>query len=158
MRGFLARVWLLTSLVLIHVVVFPHPASAFDYYDLYLVAHADDWQVFQAPNTFSDVKLGDRVLIIHASASDAGRTDGYWQAREEGAKASVRWMVGNATETNTWITACSEFLCHSIFTWTYGPVTVAFLRVPDGGGEGTDQCGGFGNGTPAYRRTYFRTF
>lgn len=74
----LTRVWLLTSLVLIHVAVFPHPASAFDFYDLYFVAHADDWQIFQAPNTFSDVKLGDRVLIVQASASDAGRTDGYW--------------------------------------------------------------------------------
>jgi len=125
-------------------------AEAFDYYDVYFVAHPDDWQIFQAPNTFSDVKLGDRVLIIQASASDAGRTDGYWQAREEGTKASVRWMVGDASESDAWVTACSQLRCHTIFTWNYGPVTIAFLRVPDGGGLGTDSCGGFGKGTPAY--------
>lgn len=150
MRDFLTRVWLLAVIVLTCSVAFPHSIGAFDFYDLYFVAHADDWQIFQAPNTFSDVKLGDRVLIIQASASDAGRTDGYWQAREEGAKASVRWMVGTATETSTWITACSYSSCHNIFTWTYGPVTVVFLRVPDGGGTGADGCGSFGNGTPAY--------
>jgi hypothetical protein len=150
MRTSLIRVWLLTTIVLTYSVIFPHHGRAFDFYDLYLVAHADDWQIFQAPNTFNDVKLGDRVLIVHASASDAGRTDGYWQAREEGAKASVRWMVGSAPETQAWITVCSQVLCHNIFTWTYGPVSVAFLRVPDGGGEGADQCGSFGSGTPAY--------
>ena len=143
-------VQLLTAIILTYGATVPLPARAFAYYDLYLVAHADDWQIFQAPNIFSDVQLGDRVLIIQASASDAGRTDGYWQAREEGAKASVRWMVGNAPETQAWITACSQFQCHNIFTWTYGLVTVAFLRVPDGGGAGAGQCGGFGNGTPAY--------
>ena len=125
-------------------------AWGFNFFDLYVVAHADDWQIFQSPNTFSDVKAGDRVLIIQASASDAGRTDGYWQAREEAAKASVRWMVGNAAETSAHITVCSVVRCHSILTWSYGPVTVAFLRVPDGGGVGSGACGTFGNGTAAY--------
>lgn len=58
--------------------------------------------------------------------------------------------MGNATETSAWIPVCSHISCHNIFTWTYGPVTVAFLRVPDGGGTGADGCGSFGSGTPAY--------
>lgn len=121
------------------------PASAS--WDVYAVAHPDDWQLFFSPNLPIDVQNGDQVLIVQFTAGDAGRVDGYWQAREAGAKASVRWLVGAGTESEE-VVSISQ---HRLYLWTYGAVSIAFLRLPDGGGFGAEQCNGVGYGTPAYR-------
>lgn len=70
-------------------------------YDAYFSAHPDDWQIFQGFNTYQDFKNGERVVIFQVTAGDAGRTDGWWQAREKAAMSSVRWMVGSSALEST---------------------------------------------------------
>ena len=117
---------------------------------LYLVAHADDWQLFQAPNAATDIAEGAHVVFVQLTASDAGRSDEYLRAREQAARASVRWIVGDgAREDEDAITACSSIGCHQLVVWRYGTVTYVYLRLPDGGGFAWPRCGISGNGTPA---------
>jgi hypothetical protein len=137
------RTW--KAIVLFLGVVTPLSVASASW-DVYAVAHPDDWQLFFSPNLPIDVQNGDRVLIIQFTAGDAGRVDGYWQAREAGAKASVRWLVGEKPEADT-VTLVNN---HKLHLWTCGLVTIAFLRLPDGGGLGAEQCNGVGYGTPAY--------
>jgi hypothetical protein len=133
-------------IVLIFGIVAPVSAVSASW-DVYAVAHPDDWQLFFSPNLPIDVQNGDQVLILQFTAGDAGRVDGYWQAREAGAKASVRWLVGAGTETEE-VVSINQHMLH---LWTYGSVSIAFLRLPDGGGLNAEQCNGVGHGTPAYR-------
>jgi hypothetical protein len=139
------RTW--KAIVFLLGVVAPLSAARASW-DVYGVAHPDDWQLFFSPNLPIDVQNGDQVLIIQFTAGDAGREDGYWQAREAGAKASVRWLVGEKPEADT-VVSINNHLLH---LWTSGPITIAFLRLPDGGGLGAEQCSdvGVGYGTPAY--------
>ena len=59
----------------------------------YISAHQDDWQLFRGERAWSDVMSGATVVFVYVTAGDAGRRDGWWEAREEGALASSRLIV-----------------------------------------------------------------
>ena len=60
----------------------------------YVVAHADDWQLFMNPDAFKDITMPDsKVVFIVTTAGDAGKEDNYWKAREEGMKSSIRFCL-----------------------------------------------------------------
>jgi hypothetical protein len=102
----------------------------------YVVAHADDWQLFMQQNVFEDIRSPRcKVIFIITSAGDAGKDKSYWLAREEGLKSSTRFCLAP-------VSPLSEFPGNSIFNgfnihwWTLNNSTSYFLRLPDGNLDG----------------------
>ena len=63
-----------------------HPVH-FEKISFYVVAHADDWQLFMHPNVHADfIAPQCKVVFIITTAGDAGKGERYWLAREEGLK------------------------------------------------------------------------
>ena len=102
----------------------------------YVVAHADDWQLFMNPNVFKDIVAPEcKVIIIITTAGDAGFDEKFWSAREEGSKSSIRFCLaplapllesGGIRELNS----------HTVNYWSVNNVTIYFLRLPDGNLDG----------------------
>ena len=109
-------------------------------WDVYVHAHQDDWQLWESPDSYNHYQAGDHLLFIYTTAGDAGQNISRWGAREQGAEASVRYIVGaGAAEGSGSVNFCYTALqqvCHSIWTWTYGNTVSVFMRVPDGGNHG----------------------
>lgn len=84
---------------------------------VFIVAHADDWQLFMGDVAVRQLARGDRTLFIVVSAGDAGRPADYWHAREAGAQASMRAAVALAEKPTT-------------------RAVTRFLRIPDGKPDG----------------------
>lgn len=116
------------------------PAQEFQDVSFYIIAHADDWQLFMQPNAFYDlVRPGSKVVFIVTTAGDAGLNETFWKAREEGMKSSVRFCLAphtTLTENAGIFVACG----HSIHHWSVNDSICYFLRLPDGGigGNGFD--------------------
>ena len=102
----------------------------------YVIAHADDWQIFMQPNAFNDLVAENRkVVFIVTTAGDAGMDTTYWMAREEGLKSSVRFCLapfGPVVESNS----IKKFNNHPILCTSVNNTSSYFLRLPDGGLEG----------------------
>jgi LmbE family N-acetylglucosaminyl deacetylase len=114
--------------------------AAFTQLSFYVGGHQDDWQLFRGNAAYNDLtKATAKVVFIYATAGDAGRTDGWWEARERGAVAAVRKVVGPSPLTVN----VSRFNDHPILRYTCGNSVSYFLRLPDG------QYGS-GRGYPAY--------
>ncbi len=121
----------------------PPPPPSPEVWDVYVHAHQDDWQLWESPDSYNHYQAGDHLLFIYTTAGDAGQDISRWGAREQGAEASVRYIVGaGAAEASGSVNFCytaGQQVCHSIWTWTYGDTVSVFMRVPDGGNMG----GGF---------------
>ena len=103
----------------------------------YIVAHADDWQLFMQPNVYNDiVASGKKVVFIITTAGDAGVGETFWSAREEGLKSSIRFCVC-PREVATESTAIKVFNEHPLNCWSLNNVTSYFLRLPDGNLDGS---------------------
>lgn len=102
----------------------------------YVVAHADDWQLFMQPNAYDDlVAQGSKVVFIITTAGDAGADETYWAAREEGLKSSIRYCLAPlATVSES--SGTKEFNQHTINYWSVNNATCHFLRLPDGNLDG----------------------
>ena len=113
----------------------PHP-----YWAAFVHAHPDDWQLFESPDSVSAYRAGYNMLFVYVTAGDAGIESWYWQARQDSAEASVRWMVGTAVEDAWWATLCytgTTEVCHDVWQINYGRTTSIFMRLPDGNGDGS---------------------
>ena len=121
----------------------PPPPPSPEAWDVYVHAHQDDWQLWESPDSYNHYQAGDHLLFVYTTAGDAGQDISRWGAREQGAEASVRYIVGaGAPEGSGSVNFCytaGQQVCHSIWTWTYGDTVSVFMRVPDGGNHG----GGF---------------
>src|SRR2546427_1692224 len=120
----------------------PDGTGSHPFWAVYVHAHPDDWQLFESPDSVSDYKAGYNPLFVYATAGDAGIESWYWQARQDSAEASVRWLVGIAVEDAWWTTICYTKLsevCHPLWQINYGRTTSIFMHLPDGNGDG----GGF---------------
>lgn len=108
----------------------------YDKISFYIVAHADDWQLFMHPVVYADLVATDcKVIFIIITAGDAGLGEQYWRAREEGSKSSVRFCLaplGRLSES----TGERNFNNHGIHYWSVNNTTSYFLRLPDGGLDG----------------------
>lgn len=106
----------------------------------YIVAHADDWQLFMQPGVYKDlISFNCKVVIIVVTGGDSGRSEIFWKAREEGAKCSVRHCLvpfGNLNEVND----TGIFNSHAIHYSAINNATLYFMRLPDGNIDGN----GFG--------------
>ena len=114
-----------------------HNNRHFNKISFYIVAHADDWQLFMQPNVYYDlVSPGCKVIIIIVTAGDSGKQSIYWKAREEGSKSSVRYCLaslGNLSES----IHTAKFNAHAIEYSVVNNVTSYFLRLPDGNIDGS---------------------
>lgn len=96
---------------------------------VYVGGHPDDWQLFRGNAAAAD--LADparRVVFVHATAGDAGRTDGWWEARERGALEAVRVILG----PTPLVTDVVEVGGHPVVRHTLGSSASYMLRLPDG--------------------------
>ena len=104
----------------------------FNKISFYVVAHADDWQLFMQPNVYRDVVAhGCKVVLIITTAGDAGMGDNYWPAREEGSKSSVRFCLASLSVFSEY-DGDKKFNNHCIHYWSAHNTTSYFLRLPDG--------------------------
>jgi LmbE family N-acetylglucosaminyl deacetylase len=112
--------------------------------DLYVAAHQDDTLLFQSPSLLADVQAGHCVQTIFLTAGDSGRPASYWEGRETGAEVAYEQMAG--VSGASWSVKTETVNGHPIdFATLPGkPISIAYLRLPDGGieGEGFPLYGG----------------
>jgi len=107
-----------------------------------VVAHQDDWQLFQGDRTASAVQTAAKVVIAYVTAGDAGSATvnpAFWQAREVASKASV----DSISAVGDWACADATVNGHVILRCTKANTVSYYMRLPDGNGEG--QGYGFGS-------------
>lgn len=118
------------------------PVLPFNKIAFYIVAHADDWQLFMCPGVYNDlVSPGSKVVFIITTAGDAGMGEKFWLAREEGLKSSIRFCVAPFS-TKVEVVGEREFNSHKISYCEINDTTTYFLRLPDGNldGAGFSAC------------------
>lgn len=99
----------------------------------YIVAHADDWQLFMNPVTFNDLINPDiKVVFIVTTAGDAGKGEKFWRAREEGMKSSIVYCLAphQSLQYAEGYKVLDQWL---IYYWSLNNTISYFLRLPDGG-------------------------
>jgi hypothetical protein len=95
----------------------------------YVMAHQDDWQLFRGDQAWIDLnESGARIVFVYTTAGDAGRTDGWWEARERGGIASIRAAIPASPLTFH----IRTFNGHPIASWDCGNTTSYCMRLPDG--------------------------
>ncbi|HXO84922.1 MAG TPA: PIG-L family deacetylase [Gemmatimonadales bacterium] len=100
-----------------------------------VIAHQDDWQLFQGDRVAAAVKTASKVVIVYVTAGDAGTATSlpaYWQARETASKASVDSM----TAAGPWSCANATHNAHVMLRCTKANTVSYYMRLPDGNGEG----------------------
>lgn len=106
---------------------------------MYVAAHEDDTLLFQSPQLLEDVRANKCVQTVFTTAGDAGKLGNggkYWKGRETGAEAGYAEMAGVA---DVWTPSVLSANGHSIHLMTLNEqpgVTIAYLRLPDGGPDG----------------------
>ena len=107
-----------------------------DKISFYVVAHADDWQLFMCPQVYDDIVApGCKVVFIITTAGDAGMDRNFWAAREEGAKSSVRFCLAPISPVSE---SCGTriFNDHLLHYCLINNTTTYFFRLPDGNLDG----------------------
>lgn len=121
-------------------------------------AHQDDWQLFMASNITNDLSNGAKVVFITLTAGDAGIGSGgtgiipYYLARERGAVYSSKFaqdiFVNNPEQLsiqNNFVPVTYIYnntsISHNISKYVYKNCISYFLRLPDGGINGTGFIG-----------------
>ena len=115
--------------------------------DAFVLAHPDDWQLFMGDVAANAIRGGGRTTFIYLTAGDAGRAASYWEAREQGALASVAFglgvappdVAGGAGQTRFPVTCVDVgFAGYPVRRCGLGAIASYFLRLPDGNlnGEG----------------------
>ena len=81
----------------------------------YVTAHEDDWELFRGQQAYEDLATSTKkVVFIYMTAGDAGHTNGWWEAREQGAVAAVRESLPVAPMT----ISIASFKNHPILRYT----------------------------------------
>lgn len=95
----------------------------------YVTGHQDDWQLFRGEQAYADLNsAGVKIAFIYTTAGDAGQTNGWWEARERGAIASVR-AARPASPLKFDVRMMNG---HRIAYYECGNSGSYFLRLPDG--------------------------
>lgn len=103
----------------------------------YIVAHADDWQLFMQPTVYYDLtSSSNKIVFVITTAGDAGLDNSFWMAREEGMKSSIRFCLA-LQEVLVEASGEREFKNHTVNYWSLNNATCYFLRLPDGNLDGS---------------------
>ncbi len=109
----------------------------FNKVSFYIVAHADDWQLFMCPYVYKDIVAPDcKVVFIITTAGDAGMGERFWHAREEGLKSSIRFCIAPLSALSEF-DAEREFNNYKISCCEINNTNTYFLRLPDGNLDGS---------------------
>ena len=105
-------------------------------YDVVVVAHQDDWQVFMGDIIAKRIRAGDSATFIYLTAGDDGRDSLYWRTRETGALQSM--LVAADKKPGDSPVSCSTVRVaeHEIQQCLIGSTKSYFLRLPDGNRNG----------------------
>jgi len=104
---------------------------------LQIVAHEDDDLYFMTPAVPDGIATGEPSWTVFLTAGDAGRTDGHWQSRELGIRATYASMAG-LPDLWTALPLLIEERSLTAFALVGAPqIVVVFLRLPDGNPGGT---------------------
>src|SRR4051795_10903342 len=99
----------------------------------YVATHPDDALLFRGEGYFTDLHSpGVTTITIVPSAGDAGRTDGWWEAREAGCVESIVGALSPGKVTAGPVTVNG----HPIFRYGAAGWSAYFLRLPDGNTDG----------------------
>lgn len=105
----------------------------------YFIAHADDWQLFMAPEISIDIADETcKVIIVHTTAGDAGKDQAYWRAREIASIESLHFRIsatGQPLLRNEEIKQISDRAY--AFVYSINNCGMYFLRLPDGNYDGS---------------------
>lgn len=103
---------------------------------VYIIAHADDWQLFMNPDAFNDINTTNKkVIFIVTTAGDAGKDKSFWRAREEGMKASIKFCLSPFSPVlSQYQLKKIDGLSFSVYL--LNNVVCYFLRLPNGGLDG----------------------
>lgn len=108
----------------------------------YISPHQDDWQFFRGEQAYIDLNAPNcKVVFVYITAGDNGWTNGYWEAREKGALASIRTAIQPAPLT----TEVRSISGHPITVFECGSSVSYCLRLPDG--VGPQSLSGLRDGT-----------
>ncbi|OQS03281.1 hypothetical protein THRCLA_04432 [Thraustotheca clavata] len=103
--------------------------------NFFVNAHQDDHELFMATKLYdSFASLSTKIVMIYTSAGDAGATDGWWQAREQGTIASAQSFIklfGLFSPVRTLSTATING--HVIQKVSVGNAIHYFLRLSEAG-------------------------
>lgn len=98
----------------------------------YIIAHADDWQLFMQPVVFHELlDTSIKVVFIVTTAGDAGYQENFWTAREEGMKSSIRFCLAPHGFINE-VIGITTVHSHNINHCSINEIKCFFLRLPDG--------------------------
>lgn len=109
-------------------------------YDVVVVAHQDDWQVFMGDVIAKRFRAGDSVTFIYLTAGDDGRDSLYWRTRERGALQSTLVAAGVKPSDSAIGCSMTRIAEHEVQECLIGSTKSYFLRLPDGKRNGA----GFG--------------
>jgi LmbE family N-acetylglucosaminyl deacetylase len=106
-------------------------------YDLIIVAHEDDWQLFMGDAIAERSNARDSLIFVYLTAGDDGRDSLYWKTRERAAVASARALDADTRSEAVGARCVASLVrAHSIRKCTVGKTISYFLRLPDGGRDG----------------------
>jgi len=107
-------------------------------YDVFVVAHEDDWQLFMGDIAARQIRAADSVSFIYVTAGDDGRDSLYWRTRELAALRSTRVAIGrDASDSAAVRCSMMTVLNHAIRQCVVANTKSYFLRLPDGKRNGT---------------------
>ena len=99
----------------------------------WVATHPDDAFLFRGEGLFTDLHSpGVTSVVVLVSAGDAGRTDGWWQAREAGAIDALRGGLSPVPTTSATVAVRG----HALQRYSAPGWACWCLRLPDGGLDG----------------------
>jgi len=115
-------------LLLLLLLSFHRTAFAQDTVAFYFAAHEDDWQLFMSPNAYRDVQASStKVVFVYLTAGDdgagignAGRSQPYYLARENGAKLSVMFIADAQSTPSVPVDSVAMVAGHALKRWLTG--------------------------------------
>lgn len=107
----------------------------YDAISFYISPHPDDWQLFYGHKAYKDaLKPSTKIIFIYTTAGDAGEVNGWWEAREKAALASVACITSSQHAADTSVVLINH---HWITKHTLANSVSYCMRLPDGLPHGT---------------------
>lgn len=101
----------------------------------FISPHPDDWQLFYGHKAYEDaLKPSTKIVFIYTTAGDAGRENGWWEAREQAALASVSCITSTQQVADTSVVLIND---HWVTKHTLANSVSYCMRLPDGLPHGT---------------------
>ncbi|MFK7872008.1 MAG: PIG-L family deacetylase [Oligoflexales bacterium] len=114
-----------------------HTAKSPQHQNVFIIAHADDWQLFMGHHMHEMINNHDENIFIYLTAGDAGKDQEYWATREGAAISSINHLI--AAELNVpaqenskaeWVSVTDNNTVMKVTQYEHQHHY--FMRLPDG--------------------------